>query len=68
MESIRLIQGKKKRNKTKQKRQTCLAQLNFWKIRDGRAYFLLGGLENWSQMRQFVGRELGDRGIPPKKV
>ena len=55
-----LSKERKKQNKTKQKRQTCLAQLNFWKIRDGGTYFFTG----WTRKREPdapVCRE-GDRG------
>ena len=37
-----LFKERKKQNKTKQKRQTCLAQFNVWKIRDGGTYFFTG--------------------------
>ena len=61
------VLSKERKKETKQNKNVKLAShsLTFGRSETAERIFLLGGLENWSQMRQFVGRGLGDRGILP---
>ena len=59
--------SKERKKETKQNKNVKLAShsLTFGRSETVERIFLLGGLENWSRMRQFEGRGLGDRGILP---